>query len=248
MDKITKKITNWIKEKVKEANAKGVVVGLSGGIDSSLVATLCKKAFPKDTLGIIMPCISNPEDMKHAKLVAKKFNISTKTIDLGESFKVLYSSLENKPFVKEDSKRTFIANIKPRLRMTTLYYFANKLNYLVVGTDNKTESMLGYFTKYGDGGVDLLPISNLYKKDVRELARYLKLPQEIITKKPSAGLWNGQTDEGEIGVSYEEMDEILTRIEKNEILLNIHKDKVKKIKEMMATSEHKRNMPKVCEL
>ena len=248
MENKIEKIKDWIQEKVKEANAKGVIVGLSGGIDSSCIAALCKKAFPNNTLGVIMPCISNSDDMKYAKMVAEKFNIPTKIIDLEGSFRVLFSSLENEPFMKESHGGISVANMKPRLRMVTLYYFANKLNYLVVGTDNKTEELLGYFTKYGDGGVDILPIVNLYKKDVRELAGHLGIPQEIITKKPSAGLWEGQTDEDEIGMSYDEMDKILEKIEKNEDLSNIDEEKLKKIKDMIRISEHKRNMPSGCEL
>ena len=236
-------ITNWIKEKVTEANAKGVIVGLSGGIDSSCIASLCKKAFPDNTFGVIMPCISNPKDEEHAKLIAEKLNIPTKKIDLENSFKTIFNSLEEKEYNKEEDGGLIVANIKPRLRMVTLYYFANKFNYLVVGTDNKTEEMLGYFTKYGDGGVDILPIVDLYKRDVKELAKHLDVPEEIITKKPSAGLWEGQTDEDEIGISYEEIDEILERIENNKDLSDIEEEKVKKIKEMIRTSEHKREMP-----
>src|SRR3989338_11620983 len=242
------KIINWIKEEVNKAGAKGVIIGLSGGIDSSCVAVLCKKAFPENILGIIMPCISNPKDMEDANLVAEKFNIPTKIVDLEESFKSIFNSLENKEYRKESDGGVSIANIKPRLRMITLYYFANKLNYLVAGTDNKTEEMIGYFTKYGDGGVDMLPIVSLYKKDVKRLAKKLEIPDEIITKKPSAVLWEGQTDEGEIGISYEEIDEILEKIKNNEDLFSHEEEKVNKIKKMIKTSEHKRKVPPGCEL
>jgi len=248
MEKIMEKIVEWIKERVKGANAEGVLVGLSGGIDSSCVAVLCKKAFPENTLGIIMPCISSPQDMEDAKLVAKKFDIPIKIIDLEESFKSLFNFLEKEEYNKEKHNNIPVANIKPRLRMTTLYYFANKFNCLVVGTDNKTESMLCYFTKYGDGGVDILPISDLYKKDVRKLARHLGISEEIITKKPSAGLWEGQTDEGEIGLTYEEIDEILERIEIGKYLSDIEEGKVKKIKEFIKISKHKGEMPPKCNL
>src|SRR3989344_564476 len=248
MEENIKKITNWIKEKVKEANAKGVIIGLSGGIDSSCVAALCKKAFPDNTLGIIMPCMSNPTDMEHAKLIAEKFDIPCKIIDLEDNFKFLFKSINNEEYKKENHNYLAASNIKPRLRMITLYYFANKLNYLVAGTDNKTEEMIGYFTKYGDGGVDMLPIVSLYKKDVKRLAKKLEIPDEIITKKPSAGLWEGQTDEGEIGISYEEIDEILEKIKNNEDLFSHEEEKVNKIKKMIKTSEHKRKVPPGCEL
>jgi len=242
------KIVNWIREKVDDANAKGVIVGLSGGVDSSCVAALCKKAFPNNTLGLIMPCLSNPLDRKHAEVIAKKFDIPYKVINLEESFTTILKSLIGEKYDKEKHTGVPVANIKPRLRMITLYYFANKLNYLVVGTDNKSEEMVGYFTKYGDGGVDILPIVDLYKKDVRELAKHLEIPDKIINKKPSAGLWHGQTDEDEIGISYDELDEILNRLEKGKDLSNIEPKKVEKVRKMIVMSEHKRKMPYGCKL
>jgi NAD+ synthase len=139
------------------------------------------------------------------------------------------------------------ANLKPRLRMITLYYFANKLNYLVCGTGNKTELSVGYFTKYGDGGVDLLPIGDLLKRQVRQLARELKVPEYIITKAPTAGLWPGQTDEGEMGITYPELDDILERIEKKRRQV-IAKKKLEKVKKMIKCSEHKRVGPNICQM
>jgi len=248
MEKIAENIVSWIRKKVDVAGAKGVIIGLSGGVDSSCVAVLCRKAFPNNVLGVVMPCISNLQDEEHAKLIAEKFNIPFKIIDLEESFKTIFNSLEKEEYNEEKQNNLSIANLKPRLRMIALYYFANKFNYLVVGTDNKTEEMLGYFTKYGDGGVDILPMANLYKKDVKKLAGYLEIPEEIINKKPSAGLWEGQTDEGEIGITYEEIDEILERIEKNKELGDIEEEKVRKIREMIRVSEHKRKMPAGCRL
>ena len=241
-------IVDWIKKMVTEANAKGVVVGLSGGIDSSCIAVLCKKAFPENTKGIILPCISNETDKEHAELVAKKFNIPFDVVDLEENFKMLIKSVTGENYDKAKHKGLAIANIKPRLRMTVLYYFANKHNYLVVGTDNKSEEKIGYFTKYGDGGVDILPIVELYKRDVKRLAKHLNIPEEIITKKPSAGLWENQTDEDEMGLTYEELDEILDRLEQRKDLSDIEPSKVEKVKRMIAVSEHKRKMPQGCKL
>lgn len=248
MEKKAEKMINWIKEKVKEAKAEGIVVGLSGGIDSACVAVLCKRAFPENTLGVVMPCLSNYQDREDAELVAKKFNIPFQVVDLEGSFKTLFKSLEKERYNKKRHKNLATANIKPRMRMTVLYYFANKLNYLVVGTDNKSEEMIGYFTKYGDGGVDMLPIVDLYKKDIRQLAKYLGVPEGIITKKPSAGLWEGQTDEGEMGISYDELDEILEKLEKGQGLNHLNNEKVEKVKRMIAVSEHKRKMPPGCKL
>jgi len=242
------KIVNWIKKVTDEANAKGIVIGLSGGIDSAVTAALCKKAFPNDVKGVIMPCISNPDDEKYAKIIAEKLDIPFEVVDLEDSFKGFFKLVSKEDYDKEKHKGLATANIKPRLRMTVLYYFASKLNYLVVGTDNKSEEMIGYFTKYGDGGVDILPIVELYKRDVKEMARHLGIPEEIITKKPSAGLWDGQTDEDEMGISYEELDEILSRIEEGKDLNDIEEGKVEKVKKMIRISEHKRKMPPGCEL
>ena len=131
------------------------------------------------------------------------------------------------------------ANLKPRLRMCALYYFAQKLNYLVAGTGNKSELVVGYFTKYGDGGVDILPLVGLLKTEVRQLAKELKIPREIIEKTPSAGLWHGQTDEGEMGITYEELDRIIVAIGRKKIK-GISKAKLSKVKKMMRGSLHKR--------
>lgn len=139
------------------------------------------------------------------------------------------------------------ANLKPRLRMLALYYFANNFNYLVCGTGNKSELRVGYFTKYGDGGVDILPIGNLLKKQVKALARELKIPGQIIAKPPTAGLWPGQTDEGEMGLLYSELDDILERLESNNKHI-LSRKKVGKVKEMINRSEHKRNLPKICRI
>lgn len=240
----TKKIVNWIKEQVRDANSKGVVLGLSGGIDSAVVAVLCKKAFPKNTLALIMPCFSNPQDISHAELIAKKFKIRYKKIDLSSALEKLLYDIDNKQYDEKNEKNLEIANMKARLRMITLYYFANKLDYLVVGCGNKSELKVGYFTKYGDGACDILPIGNLLKKDVRKLAEELEIPKEIIEKPPSAGLWKGQTDENELGISYDELDFILEKIEiKN--FRGVNKKILKKVQDMVKKSEHKRRMPKI---
>ncbi|MCK4401083.1 NAD+ synthase [bacterium] len=234
MDNMSERIVSWLKEQVEKAGAKGIVFGLSGGIDSACVAVLSKKAFGNNCLGLMMPCESHSDDEEMAFLVANKFSIPVKKISLDEPFRELLKILPS------SDNRLSIANVKPRLRMLTLYYFAGNYNYLVAGTDNKTEAMLGYYTKYGDGGVDILPIGNLFKTQVRQLAKELGIPAEIIERKPSAGLWQGQFDEDEIGLSYDEMDTILKAIETNNTG-DIDKAKLNKIMGIISKSQHKRD-------
>jgi NAD+ synthase len=234
-----KKIIFWIKKQIKDSKAKGIVLGLSGGVDSAVVAALAREAIGKKrVLALILPCHSQVVDSRDARLVAKKLGISTKLIDLSKIY-------EN--FIKILPKTAGMpkANLKSRLRMITLYYFANKLNYLVCGTGNKSELMAGYFTKHGDGATDILPIGSLLKKQVRGLAKELGIPEYIITKVPTAGLWPGQTDEGEMGITYSELDDILERFDKGKKQV-LGAAKVNKVKEKIEASEHKRQGPKIC--
>ncbi len=231
MEKVASQIVEWIREEVAKAGAKGVVIGVSGGLDSSVTAALCKRAFPDKTLGLIVPCDNEPKDAEHAGLLAEKFDIETRTIDLTKVFTDMLKE------IGETGRGIPSANLKPRLRMAALYYFANKMDYLVVGTGNKTERAIGYFTKYGDGGVDILPIGDLLKRDVKEMAKYLGIPAKIMGKAPSAGMWEGQTDEKEIGLSYAKMDEIISGKKEND-----------KIKKMIEKSEHKRKPIPICKI
>jgi NAD+ synthase len=184
-----------------------------------------------------MPCYSDEIDTKHARLVAQKFSISTTTVVLDAVFDSLKKALPGEGFALE-RQRIADANLKPRLRMLTLYYLANQLGYLVVGTSNRSELEVGYFTKYGDGGVDIEPLGNLTKSKVRGLARHLGIPEEIIEKTPSAGLWAGQTDEGEMGITYEELDRYLTTGE-------VNRETRQKIEAMSRSSAHKRGAPAI---
>lgn len=234
-----KKIALWIRKQLKQAQAKGVVLGLSGGVDSSVVAALAKDAAGKKrVLGLFMPIHSHAQDLRDAKLVAQKLGIRMKLIDLSAIYDQMIRIL---PGAGVKVK----ANLKPRLRMLVLYYFANKLNYLVSGTGNKSELMVGYFTKHGDGATDILPIGGLLKKEVRLLAESLEIPRHIITKPPTAGLWQGQTDEGEMGITYNELDSMLEGLKSKKKQI-IFKNKADKIKAMIRGSEHKRQGPKIC--
>lgn len=222
-------LVNWIKNQVKKANKSGVIVGISGGIDSALVAVLAKKAFPNDSLGLVMKIkdMSNKDLQDISKLV-KKFDIQTREINLSNIYENFVDTL------KLEDKMS-LANLQPRLRMSTLYAIAQEKNYLVLGTDNLVEMYIGYFTKYGDGGVDLLPIVNLSKTQVYNLAKELGINEEILNKAPSAGLWENQKDEDEMKFSYKDFDQFLQDKSK------LKKSVVDRIEYLHEISQHKRN-------
>ncbi len=236
-EQLADKLISWIRESVSPYGCKGVVLGMSGGLDSSVLAVLCQRAFPQSTLGVFMPCHSSQEDTEHAQAVAAKFSIPTKMVVLDSVFDTLLKALPGNEINPGVSQRAE-ANLKVRLRMLTLYYFANRLGYMVAGSSNRSELSIGYFTKYGDGGADILPLGNLAKGQVKEMAGFLDIPQQIIGKPPSAGLWEGQTDEGELGFSYEELDRYLLTGEVSSELRG-------KIKFMIAAAKHKRQPPPV---
>jgi NAD+ synthase len=238
--KIAEKLSRWIRESVTAAKCKGVVLGLSGGMDSSVAAVLCQRAFPQATLGVIMPCHSHKQDIEHAQMLAQRFVITTRTIVLDSLYDSLLKALPEEK-TSADTKRLAQANLKARLRMLTLYYFANRRNYLVVGSGNRDELELGYFTKYGDGGVDIQPLGSLLKGQLRELAQYLGIPEPIIEKPPSAGLWEGQTDEEELGLSYAELDRYLAS---GEASVEIRE----RLQRIIAAAGHKCQPPPVAEL
>ncbi|MDD4363017.1 MAG: NAD(+) synthase [Atribacterota bacterium] len=235
----TNKLLEWTNNQVKNANKNGVVFGLSGGLDSALVAALCKKIFPDNTLGLILPCESQKNDIDDALKVVQSFQLEYLKIDLTNIYHQLLSSINSSINIDNQKNIMAKANIKPRLRMTILYYIANINNYLVVGTGNKSELSIGYFTKYGDGGCDILPIGNIYKSEVKKIAEYLNVPEEIINKPPTAGLWEGQTDEKEMGFSYKTLDNFLSTGK-----INTEIDK-KKILNMIENSKHKRKTPPI---
>lgn len=230
-------LVQWLREQVAKAGAEGLLVGLSGGIDSAVVAALARRACGENCLALIMPCHSNPADAEDARKVAGAIGIPCRQVDLGPVYDAFLDQVTSQVGSLKDLA---LANLKPRLRMLTLYFFANQLNYLVAGTGNRSELEVGYFTKYGDGGVDILPLGNLVKGQVRELAAYLGIPREILGKPPSAGLWENQTDEDEMGLTYADLDRYLLTGEANPQVRE-------KVEAMRRASAHKRRTPPVPE-
>lgn len=228
--KVTQELINWLQKKAEQTGAKGFIFGLSGGIDSAVVAALSKKVFPKNSLGLIMPCESIEKDKEDALKVAEELNLETKVIDLSETYRQLIKSSFSSNNIMAK------ANIKPRLRMTTLYYYGQDLGYLVLGPSNASEWYLGYSTKYGDSGADIMPIVNFLKTDIYEIAKELGVPSDVINKKPSAGLWVGQSDEDEMGFTYDILDSYI----KGE---KVPEENIKnRIDKMHKNSAHKRSM------
>lgn len=235
---IKEKITKWLKQQLEKSGCTGYVIGISGGIDSSVASVLCRRVTDA-TLGLILPCgFSSQEDIDDAKALAENFDIEYRIYDLTPVYDIFLTSLglqANTPITIP------LANIKARLRMVALYYESNRLNRLVAGTGNRTELALGFFTKYGDGGVDLLPLGSLLKREIRGLADSLGIPEKIISKTPSPGLWPGQTDEGELGASYDQLDALIS----GETPPGLTKKEIKKFQTRIADNKHKRQLPPV---
>ena len=252
-DAIERKIAAFIDDKVQESGAKGVVIGLSGGVDSSVTAFLCAKALgKKNVIGITMPetGVTDLHEVYDAKDVASQLGIEFKVVDITP----MLSGMEKNLADYRASAPIANANIRARVRMVILYYYANLLNRLVIGCGNRSELRAGYFTKYGDGGVDLMPVGSLYKTQVRQLAAHLGVPKHIIEKVPTAGLWPGQTDEGELGITYEKLDMIYAGLDLGLKLEDIAKsvgveiEKVKHFIEREQKAAHKLRVPEVPKL
>jgi NAD+ synthase len=220
----------FIRQQVEGAGAKGVVVGISGGIDSALTAALCVRALGKErVIGIWMPIESQKVHGEDAVRLAKAIDLNLKTVDLGAAYRAVSSAIGMIQPLGDKSG----GNTKARLRMTTLYAVANELGFLVADTCNRSEIYIGYMTKGGDGLADFNPLASLTKHQVRILAQYLGVPQTIISKPPTADLWAGQTDEQEMGFTYEELDRFLVTGEGKA-------DVVSRIQQLHVGSEHKR--------
>lgn len=233
LSKYLEVIVKFLQSQVTKAKAKGVIVGLSGGIDSAVVALLMKKAFPNNHLCVILPCDSNLIDVEYAQKLVSTHGLKSKIVDLTSTFDSLNTTISSS--LNSEKAQLVLGNAKARLRMTTLYALAQNENYLVVGTDNADEWHIGYFTKYGDGGADLLPIIHLLKQDVIASAELLRVISEIIEREPTAGLFPGQTDELEMQFKYQQLDQYLLGN-----TTGIPSDVIARIKKMHKNSQHKR--------
>jgi len=251
--KIEKKIAKFIRENIKSAGLKGAILAVSGGIDSAVALNCTVEAIGNENViaihmpeSDITPHIDTSDVMQHCNCLGVTCNM----VDITQMLHVIRDSL---PFFNPED-RVVYGNIKSRLRMLVSYYFANKFNRMVIGTSNKTELLTGFFTKYGDGGVDIMPLADLYKTQIRQLARYLEIPDNIITKPPSPGFFPGQTDEKELGVSYDILDLILFSLdrgieaEKISEQLKIDLSLVKSIVERVKVNRHKREFPLILRL
>jgi len=247
-DDVAERIKRFIRDYVEKTNAEGVVLGISGGVDSSTAAALSALAIGGEkVLGLIMPEgeTYNPKDIEDAKRVAEKFGIKTEIIDISNILKAFYTVIPD--FNEQD--KVSKGNIKARTRMICIYYYANTQNRIVVGSSDKSETMMGYFTKWGDVAADISPLMDLYKTQVRKLALYIGVPKEIALKPSTPALWPNQTAEKELGIKYEVLDLILYGLERfmkpQEIAsqLNLPLETVEKVKARWIANEHKRRMP-----
>lgn len=241
---ITNKIEEFIETQIQKNNAKGIILGLSGGIDSAVIAYICSRKFKEKTLALIMPdtSITPNTETEDAMKIISLTGISHKLIDI----KPIVNEYSMYLVPNEKSK----GNLRARIRTNMLYYYANIENYLVLGSSDKSEYLIGYFTKFGDGASDITPIVSLYKLQVREIAKYLGVPENIISKRSSPHLWKDHEAEKELGTQYEEVDSILyclkdkgLSIEETVESTKIDKEIVEKIYDLNINSEHKRLLP-----
>ena len=249
LKEVHNELVEFLRENFKKAGFSKAVLGLSGGIDSALVAYLLRDALGKENvLAIMMPYkSSNPDSLNHAKLVIEDLKINSKTIEITDMIDAYFKN-------EKEATSLRMGNKMARERMSILFDYSSKENALVVGTSNKTEIYLGYSTQFGDSACALNPIGDLYKTNIWDLSRYLKIPNELIEKKPSADLWEGQTDEQEMGLTYKEADQVLYRmLEENKTVKEVlaegfNKDLVDNIVRRMNRSEYKRRMPLIAKI
>jgi NAD+ synthase len=238
-------LEKFIKNQVKAAGVEGVVLGLSGGLDSAVVAHLAVRALGVEkVLALLLPerGVTPREDLEDARTVARHLGLETKEVDISTILECYTQAIP-----LDEAPQVVNGNLKARIRMTLIYWHANLLHRLVLGTGNKTEIMLGYCTKYGDAAADILPLAGLYKDEVRALGDRLGVPRRILEKAPTAGLWPGQTDEDELGISYQEANGILRGLEEGqspgELKEKYGKEKVELVLDRIKGSRHKRELP-----
>ena len=249
LKEVHSELVEFLRESFKKAGFSKAVLGLSGGIDSALVAYLLRDALGKENvLAIMMPYkSSNPDSLNHAKLVVEDLGINSKTIEITDMIDAYFKN-------EKEATSLRMGNKMARERMSILFDYSSKENALVIGTSNKTEIYLGYSTQFGDSACALNPIGDLYKTNIWDLSRYLKIPNELIEKKPSADLWEGQTDEQEMGLTYKEADQVMYRLlEENKTVEEVlaegfNKDLVDNIVRRMNRSEYKRRMPLIAKI
>ncbi|MDI3269106.1 MAG: NAD(+) synthase [Bacillota bacterium] len=234
------RIQRWLIRKVEEAGARGGVLGLSGGLDSAVVGALAARAWPGRAWALVLPCHSDPQLVAAAKDLGTALGLQVVTFDLSTVYDVFTATLARPEDRRLEAgvSRLREANLKPRLRMAALYHVAAGRQALVLGTSNRSERFIGYFTKWGDGGADLLPIGHLLKREVRELGRFLGVPEAILKKPPSADLWPGQTDEGELGFTYDDLDAYIAG-DRDGLSPEVRR----MIEERHRMTAHKRSMP-----
>ena len=251
-EKVTEVITQFIYDSVKNANANGVILGLSGGIDSAVTAYLCKRAIGNHCLALLMPnhSFTPTSETEDGLLVAETLKMKYKVFPINYLANMFTVGDRTDDFIDAKNMKLTIGNLNARIRANMLYYEGQKRNYLVVGTDDKSEHLIGYFTKYGDGACDILPIVDLYKSEVRELAGYLDVPEHIIRKKSSPHLWANHQAGQELGVDYDTIDIILKALYEKGLDVDeasketmIPRKTVLKIKTLHDRTEHKRQLP-----
>ena len=249
--KVSKHITNWIENYVNKSGAKGIVVGVSGGVDSALTSTLCAET-GHNILCLEMPIYQNKDQVSRSKkhidwLMSKYPNVTSKQIELNDTFESFVNSL---PDNSSDKHELSLANTRSRLRMVTLYYFSALNNYIVAGTGNKVEDFgIGFYTKYGDGGVDISPIADLLKSEVFTLAKFHNIIDEIIEAEPNDGLWNdNRSDEEQIGASYEEIEDAMMNFNKSDNLSKREKEVLDIFNSFHKANKHKMDPIPVCEI
>jgi len=244
---VDRRVCRFIKDYVERCKAKGVVLGLSGGIDSCTIAALSARTLGgHNVLGLMLfeKETRRSDDVRHAELVAKEFGFKTEKVDITPPLEALYHSAP----VFDPTDKLSKGNVKARTRMIYVYYYANRLRLIVCGSSDKSETMMGYFTKWGDVAADISPIMDLYKTQVRKLAQHIGVPEEIVRKPSSPALWPGQLAESELGIKYEQLDLILYGLERfmkpEEIAAQLHVEKqlVDGVKRRWLSAEHKRRM------